>query len=51
MEKKMDIVIENLNKSYGEKKVLTDDEYLTLIYEYCFLLRENNSALLVKLMK
>ena len=24
MEKKMDIVIENLNKSYGEKKVLTD---------------------------
>ena len=34
-----------------EKKVLTDDECLTLIYEYCFLLRENNSALLVKLMK
>ncbi len=39
------------NDKFVDKSCLTDDEFLNLLFEYMIVLRENNSSILIDLLK
>ena len=49
--RKMDFLKVDKNDKFVDKSCLSDDEFLNLVFEYLIVLRENNSNLLIDLLK
>ena len=49
--RKMDFLKVDKNDKFVDKSCLSDDEFLNLLFEYLIVLRENNSNLLIDLLK
>jgi len=49
--KKLDFLKVDKNDKFVDKSCLSDDEFLNLLFEYLLVLRENNSSILINLLK
>ena len=49
--KNLNFIKVDKNDKFVDKSCLTDDEFLNLLFEYMMVLRENNSNILINLLK